>query len=66
MKTLTIFSAVLLPLAFLTGLYGMNFDVLPGKSPPRGLLGLRRRVRRPRRRHAVGGSGRRRWLKKLT
>ena len=52
MKTLTIFSAVLLPLAFLTGLYGMNFDVLPGKSSPRGLLDLRRRVRRPRRRHA--------------
>jgi magnesium transporter len=36
MKTLTIFSAVLLPLAFLTGLYGMNFDALPGKGSPAG------------------------------
>lgn len=36
MKTLTIFSAVLLPLAFLTGLWGMNFEVLPGKDSPTG------------------------------
>jgi magnesium transporter len=36
MKTLTIFSAVLLPLAFLTGLYGMNFEWLPGKASPWG------------------------------
>ena len=65
MKTLTIFSAVLLPLAFLTGLYGMNFDVLPGKDSPAGFwvfvvvcLGL------------VGAMlwwfARRGWLKKLT
>ena len=36
MKTLTIFSALLLPLAFLTGIWGMNFDVLPGKNEPYG------------------------------
>ena len=36
MKTLTIFSALLLPLAFLTGLWGMNFDVIPGARSPQG------------------------------
>jgi magnesium transporter len=29
MKVLTIFSAVMLPLTFIAGLYGMNFDNLP-------------------------------------
>ena len=36
MKTLTIFSALLLPLAFLTGLWGMNFEVIPGSKSPYG------------------------------
>jgi magnesium transporter len=36
MKTLTVFSAVLLPLAFLTGLWGMNFRWLPGAENPAG------------------------------
>lgn len=30
MKVLTLFSAVLLPMSVLTGLYGMNFEVMPG------------------------------------
>jgi magnesium transporter len=29
MKVLTIFSAVMLPLTFIAGVYGMNFDILP-------------------------------------
>lgn len=32
MKTLAVLSAILLPLTLLTGIYGMNFDVLPGKE----------------------------------
>ena len=36
MKTLTIFSALLLPLAFITGLWGMNFEVIPGAKDPNG------------------------------
>lgn len=30
MKTLTIFSVIFIPLTFLTGLYGMNFEYIPG------------------------------------
>lgn len=30
MKVLTLFSAILLPMSVLTGLYGMNFEVMPG------------------------------------
>jgi magnesium transporter len=29
MKVLTIFSAVMLPLTFIAGVYGMNFDYIP-------------------------------------
>lgn len=36
MRTLTVFSALLLPLTFLTGLWGMNFDVLPLANHPLG------------------------------
>ena len=32
MKTLAVLSAILLPLTLLSGIYGMNFDVLPGKD----------------------------------
>ena len=34
MMTLTIFSAIFIPLSFLTGVYGMNFRVLPGSASP--------------------------------
>jgi len=42
MKTLTIFTAVLLPLSVISGIYGMNFD-FPEKQIPGGyfiVLGL--------------------------
>lgn len=32
MKTLAVLSAILLPLTLLSGIYGMNFEVLPGKD----------------------------------
>jgi magnesium transporter len=34
MKVLTIFSAVMLPLTFIAGVYGMNFDYLPELHKP--------------------------------
>lgn len=43
MKVLTVFSAFFLPLTFLTGFYGMNFEFLPGLKDPIGfylLLGV--------------------------
>lgn len=36
MKALTLVNTIFLPLTFLTGVYGMNFDNLPGKSHPYG------------------------------
>ena len=36
MKVLTVISTVLLPMNLLAGIYGMNFDVLPGKDAPHG------------------------------
>ena len=30
MKVLTLISTIMLPLTFITGLYGMNFDFMPG------------------------------------
>ncbi|MBI2601058.1 magnesium transporter CorA family protein [Candidatus Daviesbacteria bacterium] len=38
-KVLTMFTAMLLPLTFITGIYGMNVVDLPGASTP-GVLGL--------------------------
>jgi magnesium transporter len=32
MKVLTMISTAILPMALITGIYGMNFDVLPGKN----------------------------------
>jgi magnesium transporter len=36
MKTLTIFSVIFIPLTFLAGLYGMNFDKMPGTKSENG------------------------------
>ncbi len=36
MKTLTLISTVMLPLTFVAGVYGMNFDVIPGAHSPLG------------------------------
>jgi magnesium transporter len=36
MKVLTIFSAVMLPLTFIAGVYGMNFDYIPELKQPYG------------------------------
>lgn len=36
MKVLTLFSAILLPMSVLTGLYGMNFEVMPGTGAADG------------------------------
>lgn len=35
MKVLTVFSAFFLPLTFLTGFYGMNFEYIPGLKDPK-------------------------------
>jgi Mg2+ and Co2+ transporter CorA len=40
MKTLIIITTIFVPLTFLTGVYGMNFEVLPGKSNPLGFWEL--------------------------
>jgi magnesium transporter len=29
MKVLTVFASIFIPLTFITGIYGMNFDVMP-------------------------------------
>ena len=36
MKVLTLSSTIMLPLTFIAGLYGMNFDVIPGQHNPDG------------------------------
>lgn len=43
MRVLTVFSAILLPLALIASMWGMNFDRIPGSSEPYGfwiLLGI--------------------------
>jgi len=36
MKVLTIVGTIMLPLSFLTGVFGMNFDMIPGLHDPNG------------------------------
>ncbi len=36
MKTLTIFSAIFIPLTFIAGVYGMNFEYMPGLESQKG------------------------------
>ncbi|MFK7755414.1 MAG: CorA family divalent cation transporter [Flavobacteriales bacterium] len=38
MKTLTIFSVIFIPLTFIAGIYGMNFDHIPGAKHEYGFL----------------------------
>lgn len=38
MKTLTIFSVIFIPLTFLAGIYGMNFDKMPGTKNENGFF----------------------------
>lgn len=38
MKVLTVFSAFFLPLTFITGFYGMNFDFIPGLHSKTGFI----------------------------
>lgn len=40
MQVLTIVTAIFVPLSFLTGLYGMNFDVIPELKQPNGYFFL--------------------------
>jgi len=39
MKVLTVFSAIMLPLTFIAGVYGMNFDNMPELHTPYGYYG---------------------------
>jgi len=39
-KALTVIATIFLPLTFITGIYGMNFDILPGKENPFGFWSL--------------------------
>ena len=36
MRTLTVLTAVFMPLTLITGIFGMNFEVMPGTHSPRG------------------------------
>jgi magnesium transporter len=36
MKTLTVFTAIFMPLTFIVGIYGMNFDIMPELRNPNG------------------------------
>jgi magnesium transporter len=38
MKTLTIFSAIFIPLSFLAGVFGMNFTHFPGLDAPNAIM----------------------------
>lgn len=40
MKVLTVFSAIVLPLSLIAGIYGMNVDNLPGAATPWGFTAL--------------------------
>ncbi len=40
MKTLTVFSVILLPLTLISGVYGMNLDIWPGPGHPYAFAGV--------------------------
>jgi magnesium transporter len=38
MKVLTLMASIFIPLSFLAGVYGMNFEYIPGVHDPRSFL----------------------------
>jgi magnesium transporter len=40
MKVLTVFSTIFMPLTFIVGVYGMNFDIMPELRWPWGYYGV--------------------------
>ena len=38
MRVLTVVSTIFIPLTFIAGVYGMNFEVIPGLKSPNGFM----------------------------
>ena len=57
MKTLTLMASIFIPLSFLAGVYGMNFDYIPGVHEPESFAIFVGVIARDRRARWCGGSG---------